>query len=147
VNEQSRKNEGGVILPERRRWVGRRALVIAEEREDGILLRPAVAMPVEIYTPERKAEFLLSTPWRKRSDERSGRWALTEKIPHYRPGGSGRSGLPDANILFSAAYKTSRLRTLDHPSCDPSLVVPRSGKAEVNLQRAKPDAAKELEAP
>jgi len=41
-----------------------RALVIAEEREDGILLRPAVAMPVEIYT-ERKAEFLLSTPWKR----------------------------------------------------------------------------------
>jgi len=35
-------------------------LVIAEEREDGILLRPAVAVPVEIYTPERRAEFLLN---------------------------------------------------------------------------------------
>jgi len=30
--------------------------VIAEEREDGILLRPAVAMPVEI-APERKPNF------------------------------------------------------------------------------------------
>ena len=36
------------------------ALVIAEEREDGILLRPAVAFPVEVYTPERRAEFLLA---------------------------------------------------------------------------------------
>jgi AbrB family looped-hinge helix DNA binding protein len=36
------------------------ALVIAEEREDGILLRPAVAFPVEIYSPERQAELLLS---------------------------------------------------------------------------------------
>ena len=36
------------------------SLVIAEEREDGILIRPAVAYPIEIYTPERKAEFLLS---------------------------------------------------------------------------------------
>jgi len=35
-------------------------LVIAEERPDGILLRPAVAIPVEVYTPERKAEFLLT---------------------------------------------------------------------------------------
>ena len=35
-------------------------LVVAEERSDGILIRPAVAVPVEIYTPERKAEFLLS---------------------------------------------------------------------------------------
>lgn len=35
-------------------------LLITEEREDGILFRPAVAIPVEIYTPERKAEFLLN---------------------------------------------------------------------------------------
>ncbi len=35
-------------------------LLVTEEREDGILLRPAVAVPVEIYTPERKAEFLLN---------------------------------------------------------------------------------------
>jgi AbrB family looped-hinge helix DNA binding protein len=35
-------------------------LLVTEAREDGILLRPAVAVPVEIYTPERKAEFLLN---------------------------------------------------------------------------------------
>jgi AbrB family looped-hinge helix DNA binding protein len=35
-------------------------LLITEEREDGILFRPAVAIPVEIYTPERRAEFLLN---------------------------------------------------------------------------------------
>ncbi len=35
-------------------------LLITEERDDGILFRPAVALPVEIYTPERKAEFLLN---------------------------------------------------------------------------------------
>jgi hypothetical protein len=34
--------------------------VIAEEQADGILIRPAVAVAVEAYTPERKAEFLLS---------------------------------------------------------------------------------------
>ena len=36
------------------------SLVIAEDREEGILIRPAVAVPLEIYTPERRAEFLLS---------------------------------------------------------------------------------------
>jgi AbrB family looped-hinge helix DNA binding protein len=36
------------------------SLVIAEEREDGILLRPAVATPVEAYNDERIGEFLLS---------------------------------------------------------------------------------------
>jgi AbrB family looped-hinge helix DNA binding protein len=35
-------------------------LLVIEEGEDGILLRPAVAIPVEIYTPQRKAEFLLN---------------------------------------------------------------------------------------
>lgn len=35
-------------------------LLITEEREEGILFRPAVAIPVEIYTPQRKAEFLLN---------------------------------------------------------------------------------------
>jgi hypothetical protein len=38
----------------------RAVLVIAEEREDGILIRPAVVVPVERYTPERKAECILS---------------------------------------------------------------------------------------
>ena len=36
-------------------------LIIAEEREDGILIRPAAAYPIEIYTPQRKAEFILSS--------------------------------------------------------------------------------------
>ncbi len=36
------------------------SLVIAEEREDGILLRPATATPLETYSDERSAEFLLS---------------------------------------------------------------------------------------
>jgi len=36
------------------------SLVIAEERDDGILLRPAIATPIEIYSDTRTAEFLLS---------------------------------------------------------------------------------------
>src|SRR3970040_1813030 len=54
---------GSVVVPARLRrkfGVKRGGLVVAEERPDGILIRPAVALPVEIYTPERKAEFLLS---------------------------------------------------------------------------------------
>ena len=54
---------GSVVVPARlRRKFGIKegGLVVAEERPDGILIRPAVALPVEIYTPERKAEFLLS---------------------------------------------------------------------------------------
>jgi AbrB family looped-hinge helix DNA binding protein len=54
---------GSVVVPARLRHkfgIKEGGLVIAEERPDGILIRPAVAFPVEIYTPERKAEFLLS---------------------------------------------------------------------------------------
>src|SRR5215472_11128192 len=54
---------GTVVVPARLRrkfGIEEGQLVLAEERPDGILIRPAVALPVEIYTPERKAEFLLS---------------------------------------------------------------------------------------
>lgn len=54
---------GTIVIPAKlRRRFGIRegTLVIAEERAEGILIRPAVAIPVESYTPERRAEFLLS---------------------------------------------------------------------------------------
>lgn len=34
--------------------------VIAEETPEGILIRPALTVPIEFYSDERKAEFLLS---------------------------------------------------------------------------------------
>jgi AbrB family looped-hinge helix DNA binding protein len=55
---------GAIIVPARLRkrfGIEEGAIVTAEEREDGILIRPAVVVPVERYTPERKAEFLLAT--------------------------------------------------------------------------------------
>ena len=54
---------GSIVVPARMRrkfGIDEGSLVIAEERDDGILIRPAVAVPVEIYTPTRIAEFLLS---------------------------------------------------------------------------------------
>ena len=54
---------GAIVVPARMRrkfGIDEGSLVIAEERDDGILIRPAVAVPVEIYTPARVAEFLLS---------------------------------------------------------------------------------------
>ena len=54
-------NRRGVItLPARlRRSLGLAAddQLIAEVTPDGLLLRPAVTLPVEIYTPERVREF------------------------------------------------------------------------------------------
>ncbi len=35
-------------------------LVVADATEDGVLIRPSVAVSVEVYSPRRKAEFLLS---------------------------------------------------------------------------------------
>jgi len=34
--------------------------IVVEPLPEGVLLRPVVTLPVEIYTPERKAEFLLN---------------------------------------------------------------------------------------
>ena len=67
--------------------------VIIEEREDGLSVRPAVALPVEIYTPERKAEFFLNNAVTKADY----RWAVKEvrrmgldpnKIAHDKPPGA-----------------------------------------------------------
>ena len=66
------------------------SLVIAEEREDGILLRPAVATPVELYSRERTAKFLLSTAT-SAEDYESARKEVVEmgldpdRIPHHNP--------------------------------------------------------------
>jgi AbrB family looped-hinge helix DNA binding protein len=54
---------GTVVLPaklRRRLGIEEGSFVVAEEREDGILIRPATVLPVEIYNPERRAEFLLN---------------------------------------------------------------------------------------
>ena len=54
---------GTVVIPAglRRRFnVEEGSFIVAEETAEGILLRPAAVLPMESYTPERKAEFLLS---------------------------------------------------------------------------------------
>jgi AbrB family looped-hinge helix DNA binding protein len=54
---------GTIVIPaalRRRFGIEEGSLVTAEDREEGILIRPAVAVPLESYTPERRAEFLLS---------------------------------------------------------------------------------------
>ena len=66
------------------------ALIIAEEREDGILLRPAVAVPVEMYTPERRAEFLLNNAvddedYREIVKEVRAMGLNPDDIPHRQP--------------------------------------------------------------
>ena len=84
---------GAVVIPaglRRKYGFEEGSLVVAEAREEGVLLRPAVTLPFERYTPERKAEFLLNnavTPG-------DFAWALEEvkkmgidpkTIPHEKP--------------------------------------------------------------
>jgi bifunctional DNA-binding transcriptional regulator/antitoxin component of YhaV-PrlF toxin-antitoxin module len=67
------------------------ALVIAEKREGGILFRPAVALPIETYSPQKKAELLLSNAVDQKDYEAAVK-AVKEmgidpkKIPHPEPG-------------------------------------------------------------
>ena len=54
---------GTLVLPARLRkryGFDEGTMVVAEESEYGVLLRPAAVVPVEVYSPERKAEFLLA---------------------------------------------------------------------------------------
>ena len=64
--------------------------VIAEETPDGILIRPAVTVPLELYSPERRAEFILSNAVDSRDYVRAVAQVRDlgldpEKIPHARP--------------------------------------------------------------
>jgi AbrB family looped-hinge helix DNA binding protein len=84
---------GALVVPARLRkrfGIEEGTWVIAEEKEDGILIRPAVIVPVERYSPERKAEFLLSTATTA-ADYRKARKSVRklgldpDSIPHKRP--------------------------------------------------------------
>ncbi len=66
------------------------SLLIAEEREDGILLRPAIATPVETYSVERTAEFLLNNASDARDYEAARQEVMglglnPDSIPHRAP--------------------------------------------------------------
>jgi AbrB family looped-hinge helix DNA binding protein len=84
---------GAIIVPAKLRerfGIEEGSIVTAEERDDGILIRPAVVIPVERYTPARKAEFLLSNAVDE-SDYRKAQRAVRKlgldpnRIPHRRP--------------------------------------------------------------
>jgi AbrB family looped-hinge helix DNA binding protein len=83
---------GAIIVPaslRKRFGIEEGSIVTAEEKEDGILIRPAVVVPIERYTPERKAEFLLSNAVDE-VDYRSAQRAVRklgldpDSIPHIR---------------------------------------------------------------
>ena len=84
---------GTVVIPaalRRRYGIEEGTLVIAEARDGGVLIRAAVVLPVEVYTPERKAQFLLSNA--VDAADYAGAVAAVRAmgldpnaIPHYKP--------------------------------------------------------------
>jgi AbrB family looped-hinge helix DNA binding protein len=84
---------GTIVIPatlRRRLGLEEGTLVVAEECEGGILIRAAVALPVETYSPERRAEFLLSNAVDDDDYARAVREVRKlgldpEQIPHRKP--------------------------------------------------------------
>ncbi len=84
---------GAIVVPanlRRRFGIEEGSIVIAEEKDDGILIRPAIVVGVERYSAERKAEFLLSNATDE-ADDRKARKAVRklgldpDSNPHRRP--------------------------------------------------------------
>jgi AbrB family looped-hinge helix DNA binding protein len=96
TDTMKRGKRGTVVIPaalRRRFGLEEGSLVMVEVREEGILIRPAVAMPVEIYTPQRRAEFPLRTAVDAadyaRAVEEVRKMVLDPKmISHQRPPGA-----------------------------------------------------------
>jgi len=84
---------GAIVVPAKLRkrfGIEEGTVVTAEEREDGILIRPGVVVPVERYTAERKAEFLLSNAttavdYRRARKEVEKLGLDPDSIAHRRP--------------------------------------------------------------
>ena len=96
-SEHSRVGKRGtVVIPaalRRRYGIEEGTFVVAEPREGGVLIRPAVVLPLEVYTPERKAQFLLSNT--VDAVDYAGAVAAVRAmgldpnaIPHYKPPGA-----------------------------------------------------------
>ena len=84
---------GTIVIPatlRRRYGLEEGAQLIVEELPEGVLLRPVVTLPVEIYTPERKAEFLLnnaitSDDYRLAAERVREMGLDPDRIPHRKP--------------------------------------------------------------
>jgi len=85
---------GTVVIPaDLRRQLGmdEGSMILLEQRDGGVWIRPAEVIPVEVYDDERKAEFILNGA----TSAQSYKWALQEvrrmgldpdRIPHLKPG-------------------------------------------------------------
>jgi AbrB family looped-hinge helix DNA binding protein len=64
--------------------------VMVEAHNEGLLLRPVVTLPVEIYSPEKRAGILLNNAVTRSDYEKAVNAVVTmgldpETIPHKRP--------------------------------------------------------------
>ena len=85
---------GAVVIPAKlRRKYGftEGSSILFEDGPGGLVIRPAVTVPVEVWSPERKASFLLENA----VDGHDYEWARAEvrrmgldpdRIPHGKPG-------------------------------------------------------------
>jgi AbrB family looped-hinge helix DNA binding protein len=96
VSESSRVGKRGtLVIPARLRrrfGIEEGSEVIAEETPEGILIRPAVTVPIELYSSRRKAEFILSNAvdaadYEKALEEVRCMGLDPRKIVHQKPVG------------------------------------------------------------
>lgn len=84
---------GTVVIPaefRRRFGLEEGTLLLVEAGEQGVVLRPAMAVPVEIYSTRRKAEFLLENAvddadYARAVDEVRALGLDPADIPHGKP--------------------------------------------------------------
>jgi len=84
---------GAVVIPAKLRkkfGIEEGSSVLVEEGPDGVVIRPAVTVPVEVWTPERKAAFLLENAVDLQDYARARREVRRmgldpDKIPHGKP--------------------------------------------------------------
>lgn len=84
---------GAVVIPaalRKRYGIEEGSLVVAEATDEGVLIRPAVALPVEVYDERRRAEFLLSNAvdeedYRRAANAVREMGLEPDNIPHHRP--------------------------------------------------------------
>ena len=84
---------GTIVIPAKLRkkfGIEEGSSVLVEEGRDGVVIRPALTVPLEVWSPERKASFLLENAvdnkdyaWARREVRRMG--LDPDKIPHGRP--------------------------------------------------------------
>ena len=84
---------GTVVIPAQLRQrfgIEEGSVVFIEERHDGVLVRPAAALLVEVYTPERRAAFLLENAtdaeeYAQAREEVRCMGLDPDSIPHEKP--------------------------------------------------------------